>query len=107
MSSAAMDLGKRALISKFQNALACLAERRQVELGKFERRAIETQGLSAAITNELEHACAQLRREIGVLSHQQQEAGENRGWVLQALNQYQQGFERGVREALDFNSLNA
>ena len=34
-------------------------------------------------------------------------AEQRKGWVLDALNRYQLGFDRGVREALDFELLNA
>ena len=34
-------------------------------------------------------------------------AEQRKGWVLDVLNRYQLGFDRGVREALDFELLNA
>ena len=32
-------------------------------------------------------------------------AAQRKGWVLDALNRYRLGFDRGVREALDFELL--
>ena len=52
-------------------------------------------------------ACEQAQREIAVLKEQHALAEQRKGWVLDALNRYQLGFDRGVREALDFELLNA
>jgi hypothetical protein len=42
---------------------------------------------------------------MNVLREQIALADSGKGWVLEALNRYQIGFGKGVREAIDFELL--
>ena len=46
-----------------------------------------------------------INQDINLLSSQIDLAENSRGWVLQALNSYQIGFSKGVREAVDFDLI--
>ncbi len=39
------------------------------------------------------------------LREQFESAGQGKGWVLEALNRYQIGFGKGLREAIEFELL--
>jgi hypothetical protein len=62
--------------------------------------------LSDAMADKLALAGEQIKREMDVLRAQVSLAEQRKGWVLDAINRYQLGFDRGVREALDFQLLN-
>jgi len=53
----------------------------------------------------LQLACERLEREIGVLRSEILAAADGKGWILEALNQYQMGFLRGVKTAIEFQLL--
>ncbi len=102
----ALDRGLLAVVAGFQNIVADLAERRQARMAKLQQKRQEVATLSAAMADTLGLACDQVQREIQVLTEQHALAEQRKGWVLDALNRYQLGFDRGVREALDFELLN-
>jgi hypothetical protein len=56
---------------------------------------------------QLALACQQTERELVSLQEQLTLAEHRKGWVLDALNRYRHGFDRGVRDALDYELLNA
>lgn len=103
----AMERGLDALVAQFQNIVAEMAERRQAKADKLQITRHDIATLSDPMAARLELACTQLQREIAVLREQFALAEQRRGWVLDALNRYRLGFDRGVREALDFDLLNA
>jgi hypothetical protein len=102
----ALDRGLLAVVTGFQNIVADLAERRQARMAKLLQKRQEVATLSATMAETLRLACDQVEREIQVLTEQHALAEQRKGWVLDALNRYQLGFDRGVREALDFELLN-
>jgi hypothetical protein len=102
----ALDRGLLAVVTGFQNIVADLAERRQARMAKLQQKRQEVATLSATMAETLRLACDQVEREIKVLTEQHALAEQRKGWVLDALNRYQLGFDRGVREALDFELLN-
>jgi hypothetical protein len=102
----ALDRGLLAVVTSFQNIVADLAERRQARLDRLQQKQQEVATLSATMAETLRLACEQAQREIAVLNAQHAQAEQRKGWVLDALNRYQLGFDRGVREALDFELLN-
>jgi hypothetical protein len=61
--------------------------------------------LSPSTSGQLKLACEHTEREIAVLQHQIEKASEGKGWVLEALNRYQIGFHKGMREAVEFELL--
>jgi hypothetical protein len=103
----ALDRGLLTVVTGFQNIVADLAERRQARMAKLQQTQQEVATLSPAMAEKLRLACEQKQREIDVLTEQRALAEQRKGWVLDALNRYQLGFDRGVREALDFELLNA
>ena len=103
----AMDRGLLAVVTSFQNIASDLAERRQARVDKLQQSRHEVATLSPTMADTLRIACEQAQREISVLNEQRTLAEQRKGWVLDALNRYQLGFDRGVRDALDFELLNA
>jgi hypothetical protein len=103
----ALDRGLLAVVTSFQNIVSDLAERRQARVNKLQQSRQEVATLSPTMAETLRIACDQVQREISVLYEQHALAEQRKGWVLDALNRYQLGFDRGVRDALDFELLNA
>ena len=103
----AMDRGLLAVVTSFQNIVSDLAERRQARVNKLQQSRQEVATLSPTMADTLRIACDQAQREIAVLNEQHVLAEQRKGWVLDALNRYQLGFDRGVRDAIDFELLNA
>jgi hypothetical protein len=101
----ALELGQRALVSQFQNVLAELIERRQAKADRLTDKTLETEGLCSITTARLREACTRIDREMTVLQEQFSSAGERKGWILEALNRYQIGFGKGMREAIEFELL--
>ena len=101
----ALDVGKRSLISKFQNTLADLLESKQARINKLQNQLVAIEGISASMTQQLKLACEHVEREINVLQEQIESAGNQKGWVLEALNRYQIGYMRGLNEAIEFEFL--
>lgn len=101
----ALELGKHALASRFQNALAELVEQKRAKADRLHDKLIETAGLCDITTARLRQAGSNLEREISLLRAQADSAGEGKGWVLEALNRYQIGFGKGLREAIEFELL--
>jgi hypothetical protein len=101
----ALELGQRALVSQFQNLMAELIERRQAKSDRLTDKMLETEGLCSATTSRLREACTRLGREMTVLQEQFTNAGDRKGWILEALNRYQIGFGKGMREAIEFELL--
>jgi hypothetical protein len=101
----AYQLGRSELIAKFQNSCSGILERKQSRINKLESEVIAIEGLSPPMTARLELACTHLAREISQLETQQSLATEGKGWVLEALNRYQIGFQKGMREAVEFELL--
>lgn len=101
----ALELGQRSLVSQYQNVLAELIERRQAKADRLTDKILETEGLCSVTTGRLREACTRLDREMAVLQEQFASAGERKGWILEALNRYQIGFGKGMREAIEFELL--
>ncbi len=103
----AMERGLDALVAEFQNIVAEMVERRQAKLDRLQLARQDVATLSGALAQRLDLAGEHARREIAVLREQHTLAEQRKGWVLDALNRYRLGFDRGLREALDFELLNA
>ena len=100
-----LQLGREALISRFQNALTSLLWRKQERINWLQSELIAVEGISPSISNQLKLACEHLEREAVELRRQIDVAGEGKGWVLEPLNRYQIGYIKGLREAIDFELL--
>jgi len=101
----ALDLGKKSVVSKFQNTIADLLETKQTKINKLKNQLVAIEGLSTAMTLQLKQACDHLDREIRILNEQIDKAETQKGWVLKALNEYQIGFMKGVSDAIEFELL--
>ena len=101
----ALEMGKLALVSKFQNALAELVEQMQARADRLRNTQLQTVGLCDTTTAQLQLACTRLERDMSVLRDQMDKAAERKGWILEALNRYQIGFDKGLRVAIDFELL--
>ena len=101
----ALELGRQSLIAKMQNALTDLAERRRAKMNRLQSEMIAIEGVSPSMSAQLRLACEQLQREMALLQDQIESAAAGKGWVLEALNRYQTGFAKGLREVIDFELL--
>jgi len=101
----AMVQGQQGLISRFQNTLSFLVEKRQAKVDKFIDMQMQTEGVCSTTTAMLGLARSRYERDMNVLREQIALADAGEGWVLEALNRYQLGFGKGVREAIDFELL--
>jgi hypothetical protein len=101
----ALELGKKSIISKFQNVLNDLLESKYSKISKLKNQMAAIDGISLAMTNQLELACVHIEREIQVINSQIEIAETYKGWVLDALNKYQLGFIKGLNEAIEFEFL--
>lgn len=104
-SHEALMLGKNALLSRFQNVVGDLIARRLEKFNKLQLELIAIEGISQAMSDQLRLACEQLQRDIAVLEKQDELSHTEQGWVRDALNQYQIGFSKGLREVIDFDLL--
>ena len=101
----ALALGKQGMVSRFQNTVATLIEQRQAKIDRLRNMQLQTEGVCATTAAQLDLAQSRLERDISVLREQIAQAENGKGWVLEALNRYQIGFGKGLREAIDFELL--
>ena len=101
----ALAQGKQGMVSRFQNTVAALIEQRQAKIDRLRNMQLQTEGVCLTTTAQLDLARSRLAREIAVLQDQIALAENGKGWVLEALNRYQIGFGKGLREAIDFELL--
>jgi hypothetical protein len=101
----ALAQGKQGMVSRFQNTVATLIEQRQAKIDRLRNMQLQTEGVCATTAAQLDLAQSRLARDISVLREQIALAENGKGWVLEALNRYQIGFGKGLREAIDFELL--
>lgn len=97
--------GKASLITRFQNALELVIDEKQAKVDRLKNVELQTDGISETVTAQLHLACTRLERDIETLKSQIEQAAQGKGWILAALNEYQIGFGKGVREAIDAELL--
>lgn len=97
----AMEFGRSGRIAEFVNAIRETIDRMQAKIDRLESTQIEAAGVCKATSAKLALAISQLERDIAVLNDQSDLAAEGKGWVLEALNRYQAGFVKGMREAVE------
>lgn len=100
-----LELGKKNIVSEFQNILHEIHERNKVKYQKLHLKTLETVGLCDVTSSMLEYAKLSVQKDMDLLSEQITFAENGRGWVLEALNSYQIGFGNGVREAIEFELI--
>ena len=101
----ALELGCRNLVSKFQNTLELLIAQKQARVDGLHNMALQTQGVCSTMTEQLNLACQRLERDMATLHGQSTLSADGKGWVLSALNEYQIGFRKGLREAIDMELM--
>jgi hypothetical protein len=106
-SEHAREQGLAALVTTFQNTVSEMAERRLARIDRLRLSRHDVAGLGGDLGAKIDLACAQAQREVEALREQLALAAQGQGWVLDALNRYRLGFDRGVREAVDFELLDA
>ena len=100
-----LKLGTAKLVSEFQNTLEELKERRKVEHQRLHMKLLETQGVASGTNEMLEFAKATVSQELDLLESQIAAAEAGKGWIEEALNCYKLGFNRGIREAIEFDLI--
>ena len=101
----ALAMGRQHLAAQFQNVLETLIAQRQAKADALRHMALQTQGVCPTVTGQLQLAGQRLERDMATLQTQIDLAAQGKGWVLTALNQYQIGFGKGLREAIDMELL--
>lgn len=101
----ALEHGKSVLIAHFQNAVSQVIDQKQAKVDGLKSMEIQTHGVSEVVTSQLRLACTRLERDIDTLVAQRELATEGKGWILSALNEYQIGFGKGMRAAIDAELL--
>jgi hypothetical protein len=104
-SQQALELEVDVLTAEFQNVLRAVIAQRHAKRDKALQYKAETGGGSTTITERLDITVAALGRDIQALEEQVELAGQRKGWVLQAINEFRLGFDQGVRAHLDFHQL--
>ena len=104
-TQSSLELGKKSIVSEFQNILHELYERNKVKHQKLHLKSLETVGLCNVTSSMLEFAKESVQKDMALLSEQITFAENSKGWVLEALNSYQIGFGKGVREAIEFEHI--
>jgi hypothetical protein len=101
----ALDHGKSVLVAQFQNAVSQVIDQKQAKVDGLRSMEVQTSGVSEVVTSQLRLACTRLGRDIDTLVTQRELALEGKGWILSALNEYQIGFGKGMRAAIDAELL--
>jgi hypothetical protein len=104
-TQSSLELGKKSIVSEFQNILHELYERNKVKHQKLHLKSLETIGLCDVTSSMLDYAKESVQKDMVLLSEQITLAENGKGWVLEALNSYQIGFGKGVREAIEFEHI--
>ena len=101
----AQTQGKATLVSQFQNTVAVVISQKQAKVDGLRNMDLQTIGVCNTATGQLRLACTRLERDMATLQTQIDLAAQGKGWVLAAINEYQTGFGRGLREAIDAELL--
>lgn len=97
----AMEFGRDGRIAEFKNAIRGTVEQTQAKIDRLASTQIEAEGVCKATSARIALAISQLERDLKILSEQSELATDGKGWVLEALNRYQAGFVKGMREAVE------
>lgn len=97
----AMEFGRNGRIAEFKNAIRGSIEQIQAKIDRLASTQLQTDGVCRVTSTRLALAISQLERDLNILCDQSELASEGKGWVLEALNRYQSGFVKGMREAVE------
>lgn len=104
-SAQSMELGKNTIVARFQNTLCAYLSRKRAHLTKLRATTIETKGICSMTTAQLELACGHVEADIQTLLEQFEFSKTRQGWVYDALNRYEIGFAKGLRDTIPFDRL--
>lgn len=101
----ARTLGVKSIISDFQNIVASLSAKKQVQIDRLKDVLQETEGVCDVTSKRLKMAILKFEQEINALHEQIELATSKQGWVQQPVNKYELGFSQGVKAAMDAELL--
>lgn len=101
----ALEQGRLGIIARFQRVIETLIEKKTSELYRLQDTLLETEGLNRTVEKRLNLACERVSRDLAELKSQKTLADEGKGWVLDALNRYQIGYQKGLKESVQFDLL--
>lgn len=101
----ALEQGKAMVVARFQNAVAAVIDQKQAKVDSLRNVELQTEGVCSTASGQLRLACRRLERDIATLQNQIELATQGKGWVLASLNEYQIGFGKGMREAIEAELL--
>ena len=104
-SQESLEQGLAGLVAQFQNAIFTVMDETQAKIDSLRKTELQTEGITGNYSGQLKLACTRLERDLLTLSEQIGLSDQRKGWVLAALNEYQIGFDRGLREAIDAELL--
>jgi len=104
-SRESLEQGLAGLVAQFQNSICTVMDETQAKIDNLRKIELQTEGIAGNYSGQLKLACTRLERDLFTLSEQIDLSEHRKGWVLAALNEYQIGFDRGLREAIDAELL--
>ena len=105
ISSDAMERGRQEHIARFQVAMTRVAEEKRSQIANFDRLQIGVEAQSTVVGRQIQIARSHLERQLEELERQASLAASGDGWVRQALHEYEAGFFKGMRTAVDYQLL--
>jgi hypothetical protein len=100
-----LELGKKLLVSRFQNILVNLIDQRKIKCMTLIDQMAVSENLNDLMTRRFRQACDYLNNEIEIIQSQIKLAEDNSGWISECINKYELGYLRGVNDAINFESL--
>lgn len=100
-----LEDGRQEKIAIFQNILTGIYESKRKKIQKLEIQGVEIKGacdIAEAMLLEVKRC---MTSDLDLLRTQIELAKDGQGWVLAALIAYQNGFIKGLREALEFDLI--
>jgi hypothetical protein len=101
----ALELGRRRILTDFDNILDRCISKRVVHGHRLEQLMLDLGNGSALMVQKLKVASAHNQQHIDQLQEQRRQAPSGSGWCGAVLSAYSAGFARGLREATDIDQL--
>lgn len=102
-SQQALNSGKAALIANFCNALDSVIEKSHAKQDSLELHRVDVATVCPDVATRIDVALRQIQRGIDLLQQQKTDALQEHGWIAGPLRDYEAGFTRGARDAVDFS----
>ena len=100
-----LEDGRQEKIAIFQNILTGIYESKRKKIQKLGIQAVEIKGACDVAEAMLIEVKRCVESDLDLLRNQIEFAKDGQGWVLAALIAYQNGFIKGLREALEFDLI--